>query len=373
MGIFDSILMNLTLLMTLTYLWTVLVKQGRLSQQSQQNQLLEILVACLTALMLMQYPVRMGDGLQFDLRMVPLVVLGLRYGPLHAVLAAVPVALYRLALGGMGAVPAVASLGAVLTLLSLGWLWAGLERKHILKLPFVPAGVFLGQLVGLSLLPNRLQLITEVFPVLYGLGVLMTHVSLSMLLSKQKQLKASEEVSLQSLTDPLTLLGNRRKLDQDAKAFHAGNFVLTLDVDHFKRINDAFGHHVGDEVLSTLGTVIRESLGSQHKAYRLGGEEFVVVLKNKKAKSAYLWTEELRLSFTERVALLHPHIERAVTVSAGLVNMQAGEGFTVALQRADALLYQAKQQGRNQTCLKLEDPLKQLGTQVFETQTEKWN
>lgn len=279
MGVFDSILMNLTLLVTLTHLWTVLVKRGRLSQQSQHEQLLELLIASGTALLLMQYPVRLAEGLQFDLRMVPIVVLGLRYGPVHAVLSALPVAVYRLSLGGVGAVPAVASISAVLLVLSLCWLWARLEGKHVLKLPFVPAVVFLGQLVGLSLLPDRLTLITQVFPVLYLLGVGMTHLCLSMLFSKHQQLRSTEEVFHDSLTDPLTLLGNRRKLEQDQRTFHAGNHVLTLDVDHFKRCNDQYGHQVGDEVLSTLGTVVRESLGGQHQAYRLGGEEFVVVLK----------------------------------------------------------------------------------------------
>lgn len=350
MGIFDSIIFHLALLTSLTFGWSLLIKNSRASRQSVHHQLLELGMAILTSLVLMHYPIQLSEGFLIDLRMVPISLIGLRYGLPQALLASIPAALYRMYLGGIGVLPAMVSLGSLLLVIGAAWMWARHQQKNLQDVKFMPWVLFLNMIPGILMLPAGLTLLWKVFPVLYLGSVLTLFLCISVLNTRQKQLRANEEVSQDSLTDPLTGLNNRRGLEQDAVQFYGGNHVLTLDVDHFKSINDRFGHQVGDDVLSTLGTVIRESLGSQHRAYRLGGEEFVVVLRNKTEKQAMRWAEDIRAAFTERVEMVHRTVPVAITVSAGLTRMAAGEGFHAALSRADELLYQAKSQGRNRTC-----------------------
>ncbi|GEM46224.1 GGDEF domain-containing protein [Deinococcus cellulosilyticus] len=350
MGTFDNIIFQLALLTSLTFGWSLLLKNSRTADQPAQHQMLELGMATLIALVLMRYPIELQEGFLLDLRMVPIALLGLRYGPAQALLAAVPSALYRMYLGGVGMLPAMVSLGGLLLVLTVAWAWSVRSHQSIQSIKWLPWVLFLPVVAGILMLPEGPTLLWKVFPVFY-LGCSLTLCLAMMVLdSRQMQLRANEVVAQDSLTDPLTGLLNRRGLEHDTVQFYGGNHVLTLDVDRFKSINDRFGHQVGDDVLGTLGTVLRESLGLQHRAYRMGGEEFVVVLRNKTDRQAYRWAEDIRAAFTERVEMMHKHLPEPVTVSAGLVRMAAGEGFHVALSRADELLYQAKSQGRNRTC-----------------------
>lgn len=164
--------------------------------------------------------------------------------------------------------------------------------------------------------------------------------------------------------DPLTGAGNRRlmeaELDEAVRQFvrrPRPTALAVIDLDHFKRINDAHGHETGDRVLSDFAAIVRKSLRKHDRLYRLGGEEFVLLLP---ATSPNALTGVLdRLQDTLRCELRCP--SGAVTVSIGAAVLHADESWNDWLARADAALYRAKHGGRDRTEVQL-DPEAHVGS-----------
>lgn len=117
--------------------------------------------------------------------------------------------------------------------------------------------------------------------------------------------------------------------------------VLQIDVDHFKSINDTFGHEQGDEVLISVAQVLNNSFENSGVVARWGGEEFIVLLHDFNMADALALAEKARqnIECTEFI--------RPLTISIGLTKQEQGESLKDALNRADKLLYQAKAAGRN--------------------------
>jgi diguanylate cyclase (GGDEF)-like protein len=124
----------------------------------------------------------------------------------------------------------------------------------------------------------------------------------------------------------------------------AAHWLAVVDVDRFKRINDAFGHLYGDEVLLLLAQTMRAQFRPVDRLYRFGGEEFVIVLARTPAAVARLPLDRLRASIESRVFSLVGQ----VTISIGFTRIQTLDDAAGAFDRADAALYHAKQNGRNQ-------------------------
>lgn len=154
--------------------------------------------------------------------------------------------------------------------------------------------------------------------------------------------------------DGLTGLRNRRWLDdafarQIARAAGTGQAasLLMVDVDHFKRLNDAHGHRVGDRVLRQVAHTLASGIRPVDLLARYGGEEFAVLLPGLALETAMAVAERLREAVEEdRIE----GVPRA-TVSIGVATLRDGEPLAGLLERADAALYRAKQSGRNRTSL----------------------
>ncbi|AMP37303.1 sensor domain-containing diguanylate cyclase [Ralstonia solanacearum] len=157
----------------------------------------------------------------------------------------------------------------------------------------------------------------------------------------------------EALTDPLTGLYNRRGV-ANALRLHAGAgqpqpfSAVTLDVDHFKRINDRNGHDVGDQVLKHIATLIREQARHGDITGRIGGEEFIILLPGATPDGAFKTAERLRRAVEARP---NP-TGQVVTVSLGVAHYPLSSGEVDAvLKLSDLALYQAKRNGRNRTVL----------------------
>lgn len=151
-------------------------------------------------------------------------------------------------------------------------------------------------------------------------------------------------------TDDLTGLPNRRRfLDQLALHIEAADrapaCVIMFDIDHFKDINDTFGHAVGDRVLRRVADAARTVLRNHDAIGRVGGEEFAVACRARSERTAAVVAERIRQAIEE---LVHPESEHLrVTASFGIAQVQPGSSATVALDHADTPLYIAKSKGRN--------------------------
>ncbi|MDX1508338.1 MAG: GGDEF domain-containing protein [Woeseiaceae bacterium] len=152
--------------------------------------------------------------------------------------------------------------------------------------------------------------------------------------------------------DPLTGAGNRRalegKLREVVSSFrrnrHPASLVI-LDLDHFKAVNDAHGHAAGDQILRSVTEIVNLRIRVTDSLYRIGGEEFVIVIEGQDIHGAAHLAEQLR-TIVEANELVP---DRAVTISLGVAQLRDGESGKDWLHRADEALYQAKRDGRNTT------------------------
>lgn len=161
---------------------------------------------------------------------------------------------------------------------------------------------------------------------------------------------ANRELEAQSLTDPLTGVANRRRLMTFIRAMPGPCAVMVVDVDHFKRYNDSFGHVDGDTCLTLVAEALQRSVrrGIDLVA-RHGGEEFTVVLAEVGHEQARVVAEEMRTNVQALFRQNPRQIRRLVTVSVGLACRGAERAKTIAdlMEEADRAVYEAKKSGRN--------------------------
>jgi diguanylate cyclase (GGDEF)-like protein len=166
-------------------------------------------------------------------------------------------------------------------------------------------------------------------------------------------LEANRALAQAAVTDGLTGLKNRRvfqeALDsavQMAERLQQPLSLIMFDIDHFKQFNDRFGHPAGDELLQQVAQVLRESARAYDVAARYGGEEFALLLPNTALEQAVQVAERLRQQIH---AIRNPHAP--VSASFGVATYRRGTPPATLVYEADAALYRAKRNGRDQVCV----------------------
>jgi diguanylate cyclase len=353
LGVLDELLVNLALLIAGVTVIT-LSYQGQETRESAVRLLLRYGSTVLLGLFLMTHSVGLAPGLLFDFRGVMIALAARRYGLGAGLLVALPLALYRLSLGGAGAWPGMTSLLLVALLAGVGTglarrtpryqedtvahrTWTALAIFGTAHLPFFLAFFLAGQPV-VQALPIYLTL-----TVLSALGLVAAHLVKQ---SRLQSLAQTEQLKQLVFVDTLTGALNRRRFDEDFHRTEQPAFVLLLDLDHFKQVNDTYGHERGDDVLRALVQTLLETVRSTDGVYRLGGEEFAVLLSPCDEMAVMRVAQGLRRRVQGLVAARAGlGGEQQITVSGGLVRLE-GEKRDV-LRSADELLYQAKSGGRN--------------------------
>lgn len=169
----------------------------------------------------------------------------------------------------------------------------------------------------------------------------------------------NRQLKQQLIKDPLTDIYNRRYLDfyiknvkDEAKEFNTRFGILFFDIDHFKNINDTYGHNTGDEILKMVANTLKLNLRSEDIIGRWGGEEFIAVLKNVTEDDLTHIAEKLRVLCEASTYMLKDKETIKVTVSIGGTLCQRDESIKDMIERADANMYYAKENGRNQVKIK---------------------
>ena len=167
-----------------------------------------------------------------------------------------------------------------------------------------------------------------------------------------------EELQRQVRTDSLTGLANRRSFQERAESEFARSrrhgtplSLVAVDIDHFKQVNDAYGHAVGDHVLQDFAQCCQHALREEDLCARTGGEEFCILLPDTDADAARAISERIR-EMTARCRPCPEHPALAITASFGIACVEPTDpGFGTVFSRADRALYAAKQEGRDRTCV----------------------
>ena len=160
-----------------------------------------------------------------------------------------------------------------------------------------------------------------------------------------------------AITDDLTQLFTRQHIDEalieaiiKAQESNGKLSLLILDLDHFKNINDTYGHTTGDEVLKVFSNIICTQIREHDIAGRFGGEEFIVILTDSNAEQAFETAEKIRMALADET-IVKDNYTVQVTTSIGVATYQThhGENALLLLDDADSAMYEAKKQGRNRT------------------------
>lgn len=238
-----------------------------------------------------------------------------------------------------------------------------LTRRGMLLVGWVIVGAYLILLITLQYLaPARIDWRVESIVVFAYVSVLMLVAYLGSYIAGLRHRLKEQNLQLKELAtrDSLTQLPNRRsvmeRLEHERSRFERRSpnntalCISMLDIDHFKSINDTWGHDTGDAVLCRIGRALQACMRKGDFIGRFGGEEFVIILPETTVDVAQ--TAALRIQQTI-ASLVFPELPegKRVTVSQGLAIHRSGEGIVDTLKRADQALYEAKQAGRNQMVL----------------------
>lgn len=165
-----------------------------------------------------------------------------------------------------------------------------------------------------------------------------------------------EAVRVEALTDPLTGIANRKHFEEmlvkaidQASVERTPMALVVLDIDHFKRFNDNYGHLTGDQVLRLVGMTMREQVKTKATLARFGGEEFGIILPDTSLETARTTSEAIRSSVMSRELVKRSTGETLgkVTVSIGVAEFKKGDTAVSLLERADQCMFAAKRGGRN--------------------------
>ena len=174
----------------------------------------------------------------------------------------------------------------------------------------------------------------------------------------ESEIRNEEKIRLlqrESERDDLTGLLNYRALSQEISALTENQGIHSiviggLDIDHFKRINDTYGHFVGNEVLNYFSTIFRkeihEAFPEHGYVYRFGGKEFTIVVSNHSIEEVYTLLQTIEKQFSERPIVTKEGVKITISFSCSLTNHLNGELLDLTLKRADKMLYSVKNNGR---------------------------
>jgi diguanylate cyclase (GGDEF)-like protein len=178
-------------------------------------------------------------------------------------------------------------------------------------------------------------------------------------IKNRELMSANEKITELSRIDPLTQLANRRyfteRIEEMISLTNRKSQPLSLimtDIDHFKNINDTFGHDAGDRVLRAYAGLMTLNTRKEDLVARFGGEEFIILLPFTDSLQAYEFSERIRMALSSADLLENGQV---VTASFGVSLLMPGEGNESLIKRADTALYQAKTSGRNRTMISAEN------------------
>jgi diguanylate cyclase (GGDEF)-like protein len=210
------------------------------------------------------------------------------------------------------------------------------------------AGLMLAENVRMEFIGNQFMQTSGNLAII-GFIFLLT-ISFAIIISWKKEVALQEA----SMTDYLTKWLNRgalskiaRKEYSSAQRKHRNFGFITFDIDHFKRVNDHYGHAAGDQILVQISTVIKDLMRSFDHCFRLGGEEFAVLISDTNAHELHTIAERIRKT-VEQSTFKANHVTLKITVSVGYaLSTQADKSWGAVLERADKALYRSKETGRN--------------------------
>jgi diguanylate cyclase len=352
--VIQSSLSNIAIIFFMLLCITILLNK-REHLRNYYFSILMVTLVSLTVIVIFYLPIEY-DGYKFDLRLIPLVFLAIRWGFPLAISALLVTSAWRLGMGGIGAVPGVI-FGMVLPVLFTLLLKRRKQPKvKTLSLLYVFTICWLiSDVPAIIWLPEGWTIFKEM-AIFRLVSITLTGLSLFLFLfHSEKELKLKKRLQFYAEHDPLTGLFNMSYFYNKMKTLSpAGKkmFIAMIDIDYFKTINDTYGHLNGDHILRKVATSIKESLSHLNKEDyvlgRYGGEEFILFLAVDSLGEMKQTVSSIRQRMERTVFYTKDQDQEIhLTVSIGVAELSNYETLNEAIEQADYGLYSSKESGRN--------------------------
>ncbi|SIS61030.1 diguanylate cyclase [Salimicrobium flavidum] len=355
--IIKDLISNLAILVTTLFLYTQVTSDSPLKTSSSvSRKIIAGLLAGVLSNVLMQYSMDFGETI-VDLRHVPLIVATYYGGTLPGIITMFLIITGRFMIGVNPS--SLAALIMIILITCATVLSNLMNVRRSIKISTALTASNIIFTVIISFLIRDLNIMLVLAPSFWILSYTAGFTSFYIIEYVRKNQKVLDNYKSEATTDALTGLNNVRKFDEtfnqvssQAKQKNERLSLLFIDIDHFKTVNDTYGHKEGDQVLIQLGEILKNTVRSFDVVSRNGGEEFTVILLDCPTERA----EQISESIRENVEI-HPFSLTTgetihVTVSIGLACYRETTESTIELiSDADAALYEAKKGGRNRVCI----------------------
>ncbi|MFD2372138.1 GGDEF domain-containing protein [Brevibacillus sp. GCM10020057] len=357
-AVIQSILSNVAIIFFMHACLVELVKnEGKLSPSFVR--IGRILVVSLAVISMFYLPIQYGEY-RFDLRLIPLVVMAVLLGWKAVIPTLLITSLWRLSLGGEGSFPGII-FGMVLPVLA-ALLYKSIRQSPKLHLPslivLTCVAWFISDVPIIFWVPDGFMVFKQLMAIRLTTCVTTALILYVLIGRAERELQVKQTLQYYADHDPLTGLYNIRSFHKAVNSYPHTNkrkYIIMIDIDYFKAINDTYGHVAGDFVLkgvsSLIVTEVAHALGPEHATIgRYGGEEFILFLAVDEKETMISLVDAIRQKigsasfYTEK----RTHLMK-VTVSIGVSQLHDGNMLQQAIEQADKSLYDSKNNGRNQT------------------------
>ncbi|MGN7476377.1 diguanylate cyclase [Solibacillus silvestris] len=347
----QSILSNLAIILVGHLLMNMLVNQkNRFS--GKFFSLCVVLLFSTVIIILFYLPIEI-DGYKFDLRLIPLIFLVIFRGWKTALATLAIVCIWRYSMGGVGTLPGILAgmVGPTLFVILLHSLKFKLDKLHE-KIFLLTVCWFISDFPIVFIIPDGWEVFKGFFLIRYTSFLIVAFTYYSFIKAEHKKEYYKNELERMAWHDPLTNLLNRKKFIEllEAKTSVSGKnrYIAMIDIDHFKNINDTYGHIAGDDVLLQLSAIFKKQKGKNMIFARYGGEEFIVYLEAANLDESINTLEHLLQRVRSTPFEIDGKHELYLTLSIGLATLDKNASLKEVIYTADRLLYIAKEKGRDQ-------------------------
>lgn len=352
-----SLLANLAVILFMHILMSSLLIQAnqlRYSVHPTIEKLVVIGIISTSTIILLYLPIEI-DGYKFDLRTIPLFFASLFHGWIVSLPILVISSVWRMTMGGVGAAPGTFFTMVLPTLFGLLFAKMDETKYRYGKMIGLSTVVWIIAFGSLLLMPNGLWMLQQFMFTHYLMFILTVVTLYTLIINTLKQLEIKKQLRFYAHHDPMTGLYNLRYFlfkigSQTVRPGH--NWLVMLDIDYFKKINDTYGHLSGDKVLKEVADILlKHALASKRKMIvaRYGGEEFICYVHDLTENQLLDLLENIRCHIESRPFLSEENVwMNRITISAGYAPVQNQEALKMAMKLADQALYKSKAQGRNQ-------------------------
>lgn len=355
-SILSDLIFNITIIISFVTFGNMLLRD-RLTNLSSKNIYLISILSGLLGCILMLFSVKIANGTIVDIRWIPIMIIGIYLGFPASFVTAIIIGVFRILYFGVST-PSLAAL-AMVTSMAIGCGLIGKTKLNIrIKWLFAFLIVSVVCVAGYVLLISDLETLYNVLLALlltlmivsFGMYHLMTYIINSDL--------TYYKIKKDSSIDFLTGLHNVRYFDKTMNdlanviSINELSFsLLFIDIDHFKKVNDIYGHLSGDNVLSKLAGILIHLSRDSDVVTRKGGEEFIILLSNSKHDHAMAAAERIRREIEKQVFRSSDNEIIKITVSIGVSSFpETTTNIEELTEQADIALYNAKRLGRNRVC-----------------------